>query len=592
MPGGTLTLSYSGTTIEIGEVTSINESLQKSCTVVPLVSMSMDDTFSVESRSSKTINIAFTRVNPSSGLNNANWITQMENAMNRWQCRTDGFRLVYNADSDNPYIAEINENGYVKSFTHQYSSGDNTVIKGRIEFHVGTMYVDSNIPGTHQEMSAPQNQFTISMTDSQNSQSFWLLNEAQDINCVESYSLYGGPQNPFEYLTMTIPRNRLAGVASALTEDGGIVAGMNQIQIRAVGISDLTVTKCKMSNNNYTITAYCNADRLRGYTLTDAIELTPMEVVRYILGATSASPFGVSFTGANLIIHAPSQPDIGRIKFASGTNVWYALQIAAMCMGCTVFFTNNKAYVIDYRTIGSGTDMESCGTIDLYPTSGDASLTVGTINLGDEGRDTIVNSIQIRATVNATDDDGNFIEIEGSNPPRYQTTLGNVECKDQASIDVFFGQSGGIISAEGLTELSAISITPEPTEEEPEPEPIPVQEATFQASTFGNNYLSYRSEPQQSIEYTAKEMHQGGSSPIWAPTYLPVAWANTIIDDVDNVTISNRSDLDSTTKPQKLFLSSYERRYPEGLTVYQWGVLANIDLSSSTSQIMSSLSNM
>ena len=596
MPGGTLTLEYyddgGSHVIEVGAVVTIQESLQKSCTVVPLVSMPMEDTFAVDNRSMKTISIEFKRKQPSSGMTNAQWVQAMESAMNRWQCRSDGFLMTYTPASDNPYNAEFSERGYIKSFTHQCSAGEPLVVKGRLEFHVGTMYCSNSIPSSHDDYTIAQDQFTVVMTDAYGAQPYFLLNEANGVNCIESYTLSGGPQNPFEYLTMVVPRNRLAEVAPALVEEGGIVAGMNRIEINAVGKSSMTVTKCKLSNNRYTITAYCNADRLRGCTFTQDVTLSAEDMVRYILGNRGGTPFQVAYTGDSLVLKA-NPPDIGDITIAEGTNAWYALQVAAMCMGCMVFFTNNKAYVIDYRSVGSGTDMEDVGNLDLFPTSGNVSFTAGSVSLGDEGRDTVVNSIVLRAIKTEKDGNGDPVIVDEGGKQTVSTAVGNVPVKRENSIAEFYEQSGGIIYVETLKELEEVlgEVEEPPEGEEPQEPPV-LQEECLQASTFGNNYLDYRAEPQQSIEFTAKEMHSvRNSAPEWNPQFLPVAWATTIYDSADEVTITNMSDITTDRLPQKLFLSSYERNYPEGTTTYAWGVLANIDLSSSTSQIMSSLGN-
>ena len=594
MPGGTLTLSYSGTSLEVGHVTTINESMQKSCTVVPLVSMSVDDTFAVESRSSKTINISFKRNNPDWSMNNSTWITRMSAAMNRWQCRTDGFKLIYEADSDNPYIAEINMNGYVKSFIYRYAAGSPEVIEGSIEFHVGTMYAGSQI---NPEVEARnQSDFYVSMTDSEGVAAYTLLGNDLDINCIESYSLCGGPESPFEYLTMTVPRNRLSEVAPALTEEDGIVAGRNRVTVSAVGTSSMTVTKCKLSNNKYTITAYCNADRLRGYSLKSPITGTPYYIITQLLNGQ----YGVSYQGDSLVMEYQTYTG-GNLSFAQGRNVWYVLQVAAMCLGCRIFFSNNKAYVVDYRNQSSDV-IDDQGNIDLYPESGNISTTVNLVSLGDEGIDTIINKVQMRATVSSLDEDGNpqytYDEATGVYTPttEYGVVLYPPENETNASITAYDERTSNVISLEDLRETEAIVVTEEvENPEDPEGDPIEqeteVVPAMAQATLFAKNLIDYRDEPQQSIEYTVKEMHSGSGGPRWAPAYLPVARATRIVDDADDVIITNTSDLDGSIKPQKLCLSIYEMHFPQGTTTYTWGVMASIDLSSSTSQITTALDN-
>ena len=608
MPGGTLTIFYSGGgTTEVGSITTINESMQKSCTVVPLVSMHVDDTFAVESRSSKTVNISFKRNNSDWDMNNATWIRRMEAAVDRWQCETDGCTLTYTPDSDNPYIAAFDLNGYIKSFIYRYASGSPEVIEGSIEFHAGTMY--SNSQPKHSSIARQQSQFSVMISDVTGAASFPLLGDDLTINCIESYTLCGGPESPFEYLTMTVPRNRLAEVASPLVEENGIVAGRNTVSVRAVGECDMTVTKCKLRNNKYTITAYCNADKLRGVTLDVAMEDTPLQIITSILGNPA---YGVNFSVAdgNLVLaYDPDSLNVGRVSFARGRNAWYVLQVAAMLIGCRVFFANNKAYVVDFRMPDETGGVETLENgINLYPTN--TSITAGTVSLGDEGIDTIINKLQLTALKSTLNEDGTpkYVaqsEADMSNLPDHTVIkdgyviyneIANIPVPDDEGSIAMFGERSASVHVEDLTQYEQIIAkvqveNPEDPEGDPIEEDKEIQQKTTQAEIFGQNLISYRNEPQQSIEFTIKEMHKVSNSPTWAPEYLPAARAAFINDRVDDVYISNESDLTHKPKYQKLCLSTYERHFPQGTTTYTWGVMASIDLSSSTSQIMTSLDN-
>ena len=604
MPGGTFTLKYGGVTLEVGTVTTINESMQKSCTVVPLVSMDVDDTFAVESRSSKTINISFKRNDSDWSQGNAEWIQDMCEAVNRWQCRTDGFTAKYVADSDNPYIAPFEFNGYVKSFIYRYASGSPEVIEGSIEFHVGTMYSGSQ-PRT--SVSRSQGQFSVEMSTADGGTSYPLLGNNLGINCVESYSLCGGPESPFEYVTMVIPRNRLTELAPVLTAENGIVAGRNALIIRAVGESDMTVTKCKLNNNKYTVTAYCNADKLRGCTLSAEFTGTPSQVITTMLDGRN----GVSFSGESLIMSFDPNMDNTTVTFAAGRNVWYILQVCAILLRCRIFFAQNKAYVIDYTRQGDYSGLDTVeSTINLYSVGSDDSMVAGTVSLGDEGIDTVVNKLELKAKVSVLNQDGSpkydpVADVDISALPEGAEIVGDYvvyneiathTVEDTEGSIAMFGERTLNINVPDLTQLKPISVEVEtPNPEDPEGEPIienvPVQDGTTQAQQFGENFIEYRSEPQQSIEFTVKEMHKVSNSPVWYAEYMPAARATTIRDVADDVVITNQSDLVNDVKPQKLCLSTYEMHFPQGTTTYTWGVMASIDLSSSTSQIMTSIDN-
>lgn len=576
MPGGTLTLSYtldgSTTSVVIGTDVTIQEALQKSCTVVPLVSMPVADTFAIDTKTVKVINVSFQRKQGEGGMTNADWLNTVEGMLNRWQCRSDGFTLSYVASADNPYIAEFSENGYVKSFAYQAISGTNDMIKGSFEFHIGTMYVN----GTAENERIYASDFYVGITDKDGVIPYTLLDVS--MSCIKALTVYGGPENPFEYATITVPRNRLSSVAPALTEEDGIVAGRNRVSIRLMGESDMTVTKCKLDDNYYTITAYCNADRIRGSLLQYELVDSPEEIIRYILGNTDGL-FDMAFTESNglLVMDHPEYDinAIGTVRMPKGTNTWRALQICAMLLGCRIFFANNHAYVVDYRQATCSASQD-CGTIDLYDTS-DAVRTVSTPSLGDEGLDTVINALSVRATVSATDGDGNVTE---------GTTTDSVIVTHDESI-ALYNERSAVLYVQELTEMSELTETTE--DEEGESTTTVTQNATSQASTFGNNYLDYRDEPQQSIEFTMKEMYSGDDGVYWAPQFMPVSRADRIIDEEDDVTITNTSEITGQPKPQKLFLSTFEKSYPSFTTTYVWGAISTIDLASSTSQINSAL---
>ena len=601
---GTFTLDYGAGTLEVAWVTTVNESMQKSCTVIPLVSMHVDDTFAVESRSSKTINISFERNNSDWSMSNAEWIGEIRDAMDRWQCKTDGFTASYIPGADNPYVSPFSFNGYVKSFIYRAEAGNPEVIKGTIEFHVGTMYSGSQ-PRT--SLSQDASQFSVEMSTADGGTSYPLVGNDMNINCVESYTLCGGPESPFEYLTMTVPRNRLTELAPALTAENGIVAGRNRLIVRAVGHSDMTVTKCKLRDNKFTITAYCDADRLRGYTLGAAITDTPALIITTIL---SGNVYGVNFTGDSLVMIYDTSIDVGEVSFSADKNVWYVLQVCAMLLRCRIFFANNKAYIIDYTLEGDYAGLDTVdGPIDLYTVGSDDSMVAGTVTLGDEGIDTVVNKVKLRVIQSVLDENGapkydKLSDVDQNNLPSgavikgdyvvYNEVVDYTVTDTEGSIQVYGGERTATVSVTDLTQLSPITVVVEeenPETGEMEETSVTIQNGTDQGETFGKNLIAYRNEPQQSIEFTVKETHRVGSNQFWYAEYLPAARASQINDVADDVVISNISDLTGLPKPQKLCLSTFERHFPQGTTTYTWGVMASIDLSSSTSQINTTLDN-
>lgn len=581
--GLTLRLSYGSTVIDFGVIESFSESFQKSCNTIPLVSLKSANAFCLETGSSMIFTIRFARKNPSNPItggidstrwSNSEWKQIVEGAVDRWQCRTDGFLLELipdtTGDSINPYVTPRTERGYIKSLSISYSSENPELLEGSMEFHVGTMFVETTLPDPTQTI--PQSEFSILMSNSTNTVWYYLLSEEFGIDCVKSYTLSGGMESPFEVLNMVIPKNRLSSVAPELVE--GIVAGQNKVIVNAVGRCSMTVTKCKLSNKNFTITAYSNAEVLRGYTLDTSATMTPFGWIRYIL---EEGKFGISFNSmtdnpddATFLYSFNNTDDFyDMLSFEEGTSVWYVLQVCAMYLGCKVFFSGDKAYLVDYRIqSGStfkegsvfdyhGSDESGNGyTLDLYSASTDDPIygrVTGDVSLGDEGTDTIINSQTIRCRTSETD-----------------TSTTAFTYYDEESRDQYKEHAGSSLS---IPEL--------------------IQGGNYnQAQRFAENLISYRAEPQQSISFTVKEMEQRGNAISWSPFFAPSTRIRAIRDQVNDTYITNMSSIDGRGRVlQKLMVSSYEYSYPDGQTEYTCGVVSNIDLSSSTSQIISSVSN-
>lgn len=633
---GRLRLSYgTATDIGFGSVTSFEETFSKSCTVTPLVSLTVYDTFVIETGSQKTYTFGFSRVHPagwtegddaSSDINrwsNRKWYEAVTTAMNRWQARTNGFVMSYAPDSTNPYIPArissisggLEENGYIKNLSLTYAQADNTVIKGTMEFHVGTMFPRVVHPDPTTRIS--RNDFQVQISDSTESVYVSLLGYDSNgdvlADCIESYTLYGGIETPFEYAEITVPKRRLSSVAVQIFEN--IVAGRNRVMLNAVGkCINMFVKSCELKNSrrDYVITAYCVGAKVSAASLEANGTMTPFQWVATILQSGKYAP--IVYPDHTDFIYAFRTRLTDTLSFSEGTNVWYILQLCAMLLGCKIFFAEDRCYMVDYTI-----PLDSCGVdcrsdydvvydsegtasyvynssypspneygmvqesggvkdanIQLYrygKNSGTASngkyvfqgRVVGDVKLGGEGTDTIVNSISVSCT---------SIDSEGVK------SSGSKQCVDSESITRFGVFGGNTVHAPELLQ-SDDTVTGDDVVRH------------TQASTFGNNLIKYRSEPQQSISFSLKEIESTGSEVRWVPMFPVSFGCHTITDAVNDVSVSNDSTIDEARSPvrHKLLLSSYERTYPEGISKYTFGLMANIDLSSSTSQTMSSLNN-
>lgn len=616
---------------DFGTVTNISEQFQKSCSVTPIVTKPKQSAFPLETRTYKQIDVSFTRKQPSviddSGTyspkwSNAEWTRRIMQSLDRWQARTDGYQLSYIPSSDNPYIAPIRgengssyETGYIKSLSVKAVKGRPESIQGSFSFHVGTMYIKTSSQST--SGGYPRENFSVVLDN------YVLLSMAKDgedeskgINIIDSLTVTGGPEAPFEYAQLTIPRKALTAMYPAFSEDsGGVKAGISKLYISMAGTSSMTVTKVKMSRNTLTITAYCNAECIKGYTISNSASRTPESWVNHIL---TSGRYGIAFSD---VVSSYSAPTPGTasgvaedlsISFPEGTNAWYALQTAAMICGARVFFAQDKAYVVDYRSPKGST--LPLYTIDLYGGTTYAGSVVGDVDLNDEGMDTVANVIKVRCVAPTLDATTGQYKVDEDGNVAFSTY--EHLCRNESSIAIYGGErDGGTVNQSSLKQnvegweeslpeeekegedgsTTEGDATGEGTEggdegtgDEEENEKLP-KEYYDQAERFGDNYLSYVSEAQQTVQFTMRELAGTGSGS-WCPFFGPASLASRIDDDPDDIFIDNVSEAGGD-KFEKLALKTFTRNYPECTTEYTWGVLASMDLASNTSRIMSAQGN-
>ena len=628
---GDLVLSYTlndvTNKIYLGYVTSMSELFTKGVSSFPLISMSQDDCFAIENNSSLTYHIGFKHVdgatingmdgaivtpdsdNPSSE-SSADWYDRLTSFVDRWQARTNGFRLDFIPyDSEypgstsglrpgqqdptkyNPVMYPLtNVSGFIRSLSRTYNAGDPTVIECDMRFEVGTMYIRRNalIPMGYTESSilplfsaksVKKSDFQILISNAKGSVWYPLLHKAEELDsrssCLTSYKLLGGPESPFETLELTLSAKKLTAQFPMLINN--ISLGESRIILNAVGRSNMTVTKARSNGTKIILTAYGDAEVLKGCGLTIGGTLPPYKWITDIL---TSGDYGIQYSDESIILS--TSYDIANplitdyLTFSKDQNVWQVLQICAMYMGCKIFFADNRAYIVDMTVpFGYGFDDKifDYGDVDLRSMEQTGSTmygrVVGESNLGDEGTDTVINSQSgyCSGTV------GNI----GTNK--------EYSVSDSNSIEIYKTRAGNSLNLPNL-----VQYTPDNDD----------GNVYNQAETFVGNLLRYRCEPQQSISFTVREMCQAdyyvSNSSIltdvmmWRPCFMMCSRVRSINDDVKGVFIDNVSDIDGVTeKGQLLNMSSYERSYPEGTTKYTFGVMANIDLSESTSQIRTAL---
>lgn len=573
---GTMEIGYGNLMIKINVLTGFSETLTKSGTVFPLVSLEAEDAFVLDTGTKKTITLSFRRRCPDDDVindrssdsdlwSNAYWYEQVMGLIDRWQAKTDGCKLRYTPEGENPYIpARIKTgnqgiNGYIKSISMEYSSDSNTLLTGKIEFHLGKMLIDAVRPNPTDYIRTDQ--FSVVLTGSDRSTPypllFWDSASGTLGGAIESYTLTGGVEQPFESIEVKIPLKKLRSISEKIEKD--IVPGKNYLHVNAVGkCTHMIVTKMKMDDKNkkMTITAYSNATMLQSTKLKRTQSSRAIDFIYEILTQWN---YGVNYIVNQTFLYAyddTSEQFSEVLTFEAGTSVWYILQVCAMQLRCKIFFAENNAYLVDYCM----KDEEYTSTSPTLPvTTGlnkgdgrpnDLDLTYdgffkGCVmdfpSISDVGTDSIINSVTM------TKKDGDIVTI-----------------RDIESIEEF-----------GVREATSMYV---PEVDDP--------------TKFATNLVKYKSEPQNPISFTLKELGTAGSGISWIPTF-PVSFrCNSISDDLNGILVSNESVLTDEGKtrdrqPQKLLLSNFERHYPEGTTTYTFGEITPIDLSSSLAQINS-----
>ena len=426
-----------------------------------------------------------------------------------------------------------------------------------------------------------RSRFRVQMSDSTGSDYFDLMytdDKGRTRSCISSMKVVGGPEEPFEMVQLVIPKKRLYYVASQLAEANGILAGVTKVVLNdALGRGVFTVTKCKYSGKRFTITAYCDAERFRGSTIQGgSLTGTPRSILATILATRADYGIQVSYLDMDPVSRTSNEYE-GVLTFEQDTNLWYALQVCAMLMGCRIWFADDTMHVRNCTRRVLNRVSDGAEDLDLYPSSESDPMygrTAGEVELGDEGADTVVNSVSVRCSyLNPETGEGRGSYNMG---PYYE----NGGDRESSSSVAKFGER-----TEALT-IPELTYTVDTNEETG----ISTR-ASEAAEAFARNYIEYLKEPQQSITFELKEIQRtaDGKGYEWFPYFDEPTMLDTLVDEPDEIVLSNESVCDSGTLPQKLMLSSHTRRYPECTTTYSFGIMKSVSLSDSTSRILDAL---
>ena len=395
MTSGRLTFVYTNDlgvekSIDCETVTDISDEISATVMVTPIVTYDSENSFAFDTSSNESFTITFKRKSPVSvtynslGVENSadpedcstwsnrKWKEEMQALIDRWQARSDGCRMYYTPLDSACHCPITALNVYIRSISFNNTVESYELISGTMNIQVGSMTNNrENSPdgtlltgGYGDEVS--YNDMTITMTTPEGEMEFTIYSKAIDqnsnvfeINCVSEYNLKGGPEQPFEYLTMRISKKRLSAVAPELVDN--IYPGRNRIKLRAIGVGEYTVTKCSTSGQYYKIVAYSIYEIYRSAALSTNIPFgasgarRPSQVLQAVLLNQSDFSIGntpIYFTEKDVFFFYRNENDFWStettgLQFASGASAWYIISVCALRMNCKVWFSNGKAFIID-----------------------------------------------------------------------------------------------------------------------------------------------------------------------------------------------------------------------------------------------------
>ena len=386
------------------------------------------------------------------------------------------------------------------------------------------------------------------------------------VTCVSSYTIFSGPNNPFEHVKIVLTKQEMSRMAPNLRT---VEPGKNLLSISAVGSGQFIITSCKYSDKKYTITAYTDADKIRRYTYPETKTLTAADHVRYAL----SGGFGVRFEGSTLLMKVRDGADAGgEITIPKGASVWTSLQMCAMCLGARVFFSGGRAYVVDWSDPSYD---------DVIFDINDCNYTlIGSVVQGNVGSNSVINYL-------------------------------SADCKGDKNVIV----GGMTIASEGETSY-APAIQSEHYYSRRDGGTYDLRVLTAeQGIAWLQHCLDYTVEAQVDVTFKLNENADSGSELVWNPIFGPYACIRSVSSSVDEVDVTAVStigvstgkisetrvetingvatdvtvEVDDGINSKKLMLTSMERSYPEGFTEYTFGQVKSISLANSTSEIYSSL---
>lgn len=578
------------------------------------------------------------------------WIMELQKFIDRWQMKTDGCFLLFRPSSVNPYVrlgpnaddSSFYKNmihGYLKSIEFTYNSDFNEHVTYYLTLTVGTCrstpFVNTFVTPPYDDgESVSLTDSIIEMTNKEKDRWYPLGSLAGTVtytsgndsvtytmdNAVDKYRIVGGPNQPFETISMTIPKTKLKKIMNNYVDirpNSYLVEGLNLIHVNAVGADKTFVLSSVKSVGGRSGTIKIQG-RNQAYKFktsanqSDRIVGMPFEIIKSILYAGRYGPaYGTNnfkYLVRQEYVPTDTEPDQSKILvFKKGRSIWDVLQICAISMKSKLFFIGDRAYLVDFTipfddydndalymtnltdtelfryTKDNATYIETVnGTVlageeevalrvfpDILPNDPYRTFmsgrVVGNCSYENQGVDTVTQTV----TVNCTSPD--MRTTEGGISTEYNETVCVKYTDERAKRwNEKYGnpdeEYGVIFDIDDLLEGTGYDNL-----------------QYSQGTDFARNYIEYMLEPQQPVSFEIRE----NSGTEWKMLFPYLAQADSFWDESDDLGfISNESIYPDSSDPtvyprvpQKFCLSSYEMNFPEMSTTYTWGVVNNIDLS-------------
>jgi hypothetical protein len=180
------------------------------------------------------------------------------------------------------------------------------------------------------------------------------------IDAVESVTLTGGPQNPFEKIQVVTSYKRLTAAYGEISVDGWfsdgdgltLKPGESQIRYAGAGLGRYTCTAYQVKDSTISLEGHAEAAVLASCVTSGVIAANgPFRLVSDMIGT---SKYGLTTPFDNDTVISNVDTDLYSeeyIKIAAGQNVWTVLQYLAYMLHARIFFTGRYAYLINYSTL-------------------------------------------------------------------------------------------------------------------------------------------------------------------------------------------------------------------------------------------------